>query len=581
VLSECSFTTYLQGYRYRNPPDNGEGEAQSTQSTYLSSILKNNIFALTRLLKLPYELQYDSLNLRKHASTSIEWDRYLHPRWPLSYEQYRFLKYHHLYSMEVFAAVMMGITMEFKDYQSLVSTMAHSGLITFAEIVPAPVKKKKPKPAADSRPMSKEAVSRPSSKSSTSRPSSNASVSRPSSRSTAEHVQKQSGKNTPQVHFDGVTNAKVTPPASNIAVAPIVTVHVAIAESTGDLRPIGRIELAHIVHLGVVLQAHRNFMSHQPMVESQFWVNVPSWMLPAYYWGRRARPNFTKRMSSIQDTTNPLLEAFENKVTDCGLSVVSLLARKANRRLEKEKRDIDAKLMAMNTSQMAFEDALSHAVEKADKNRVREAMEAKEWEMQNSAWYKRLYNWTFGKKKISSYPAGFSPEDMKASAQKVVYLRSRLPEPVSYESMEALFWTPIRLNSVELHDEHMTQLSLKDRYAKKKGVVKRPDHIHWLQLNADDGQGGITTRKYVIPKKFTQWLGEMFVGGGVRSVICIARAVMDFENNPQGTSITEPMALFDNFGDDQRIRYVRSCRSAFQDRQLCAARYIFIKFILL
>lgn len=528
--------TTIKGQRYRHGIIKSEDVPdQSSSPSPLSAILKNNIFALTRLLKLPHELQHDSLKLRKYSSTAIEWDRYINPRWPLSYDQYHYLKYHHLYTIEVYGAVMMGITTEFQDCQSLFSTIASGALITFAEIVPQSPKKKK----GAIKPIQQEKPSRPASKSSSTRNLSATDV-----------------MSTSELDF--------TSPSDTTN------------GNTENLKPIGRIELADVVHLGRVLQAYRSNMGGKPVVTSQYWVSVPSWMLPAYYWGRRARPNFAKRMSSIQDSSDPLLEAFENKVTDCALSVTGLLARKANKRLERERREVDTKMMAMNNSLMAFEDALSQAVEKFDKNRKREEMEAKNWASQNSAWYKRLYNWTFGKKKVTFYPEGFSPEDMNASAKKVVALRARLPNAVSTESMMSLFQKPIVLSSVELHDDYMTQLSLKDRYAKKK-AVKRPDHINWIQITSDEaGQVGGTTRKYVIPKKFTQWLGEMFVGGGVRSVICIARTVMDFENNPNGTSITEPMMLLESFGDDERIRYVRSCRVAFQDRLLCDARYSLI-----
>ena len=520
---------YLKSYR----PEEAIAEPQSSTTR---AFLRNNIFALSRLLKAPPELENDQQLLRKYASREVQWDKYTRSGSGIGYQDTHYLKVHHMLQMEVYSALLTAVSVELNDCHTLVSTLLRGSLLQLVEVTIRPTHQTK--------------VNHPAKK---------ASTVASSRKKTAEsrggyQSSTRSSKGTPQ---------KVETKSGIIAHA-----------SAEQLKPMMRIELAGIAHLGVLVKAYR-MHTWSPQHDSPFWVKVPPWMLPAYYWGRRAKPNFAKRHASADGCTNDQARLqFEEKVTDWAATVVSLLAKKANRRLYDEKKVLEEELLDVHRKYMQYEDKRSEVVEITLKNKSRQEKEALEWEAENRVWYMRIYNRIIGKKKVSFYTTGASPEEIETMVKNALSLCAALPSSMSPPNMALLNRKPINTVHVDCAVGDIMKLSLKGRHEKNKVHRKkaRIGHVSWLS-DVGDGRSR-QSRRAVIPTKFVQWLCEMFVGGGFRSVLCIARAVMDFDNNPSGSAVMEPMTLYSIAAaeDMETVQYVRSCRVGFQDRDLCEAR---------
>jgi hypothetical protein len=453
----------------------------------------------------------------------------------LFFKDYRDLKLTHLYSMEVFASLLAAISQERRDCSNLLLSLAHGGHLQLTQTIP----KKPPSSSSKQRQFQKKS----------------------NSVNITESATTSNGANNRTLKKVNSGHAHVSPAHS-------LSPFAAPTPPEIGLKPIIRVELvSNQFHLGLLLRSYRQCpVVHSP-TNSLFWFTLPSWMFPVYYWGRNERFTLTKRQSSVAGNEKEvLLEEFEDKMTGWADRVVTRLKERVNRRLHKQKAELERELSSIHQSHMEYEDHRSAL------RRIQEHQEEEERVYQEQQrllpWYAKLTQCFRRGKKITSFTPGYGPEDLALLAK--LLQKARPPRSMVFGDMSVLYQRYIGDYGIK---------GFRERHSRPtpETLPHRLEHISWIDRDdwnedaATDSPNKRKSRRGYVPKSVVQLLGEMLVGGGFRSVVCVARAIMDLEHYPGGTAICEPLPLYTMANDPERVAYLRSCRLGFQDRELCDA----------
>lgn len=474
-------------------------------------------------MKLPKPLLGDHALFTKVSRHPLD----ISPNKRYFYSDYVDLKLAHLYTVEVYSSLLTGISQERRDYSNLLYSLGHDLHLQIAEII-----SQKPPSSRQRQSLFKKSSSH------------------------AEESTKINQKILRKLH------SNATPSSPQPAEEPV--------------KPIIRIEfIPNCFHLGLLLRSYRTCPLVEAPTNSLFWSILPSWMYPVYYWGRNEKFTLTKRLSSVGGDEKVIaLEEFEDKLTNWASHVVTKLKERVNRRLYKQKHELEKELLSIHQLHMEYEDHRSALLRIHEKQIEAERMEQKQQQLQ--PWYTKYLQCFHRNKKITSFPPGSSPDEYLKIYE--ILKKIRLPRSMVYGDMSVLYRHYLGDYGVKGFRERHHQGHNKPAEALAKSSSPKKEHIYWVsRLDWNDDERSSTPsakRSYhhgYVPKRALQLLGEMLVGGGIRSIVCVARAIMDLEKYPGGSSLCEPVPLYTMLDDPERMNYLKSCRLGFQDRELCHA----------